>query len=203
MIEEGYVSFDVAKLMKEKGFEQKCRKYYIDGTMYEHTHGEVIPKDAEVYECPTYQMAIRWLREVHGINIEINCVSHNRTFDYGIFIWQFEWRAKTHDCTDRFGRGDKRYLTYEEAEEKALWHALSFLCGIPFEHNIVALADTYPLDLPTSPIFKEGQYIKPKGETSRPPLEIRTRYDGDYVFPLGLHLSFDMQDKWEVVNKED
>ena len=55
MIEEDYVSFETAKLLKEKGFDEECQKYYGD---YK-------------YPCPTLQMAMRWLREVHHLFIGV------------------------------------------------------------------------------------------------------------------------------------
>lgn len=70
MIEEIYVSFDTAKLLKEAGFDVPCNSYYeLEG-------GEVVRKDSigssdyNAYEdtvCsrPTQALAARWLREVH------------------------------------------------------------------------------------------------------------------------------------------
>lgn len=55
MITEDYVSFEIAKLLKEKGFDSECQQYYGD---YE-------------YPCPTLQMAMKWLREIHRIDIEV------------------------------------------------------------------------------------------------------------------------------------
>lgn len=70
MIEESYVPFDTAKLLKEAGFDVPCNSYYeLEG-------GEVVRKDSigssdyNAYEdtvCsrPTQALAARWLREVH------------------------------------------------------------------------------------------------------------------------------------------
>ena len=55
MITEDYVSFEIAKLLKEKGFDEECQEYYGD---YK-------------YPCPTLQMAMKWLREVHKLFIKI------------------------------------------------------------------------------------------------------------------------------------
>ena len=51
MITEDYCSFEVAKLLKEKGFDYK-------GFDYIDFEGEVIRQDR-----PTHQMAMKWLRE--------------------------------------------------------------------------------------------------------------------------------------------
>lgn len=69
MIKEEYVSLNIAKLLKAKGFKEDCRCYYLDGYKFTHYHGEVIPKDKETYPAPTQQVAMRWLREIHNITI--------------------------------------------------------------------------------------------------------------------------------------
>ena len=73
MIEEAYVSFETAKLLKEKGFDIICDKIYRIKDQY------IVPLAYEMnlkgegyYLCPTQQMAMRWLREVYGIIIVIN-----------------------------------------------------------------------------------------------------------------------------------
>ena len=68
-ITEDYVSFETAKLLKEKGFNQNCATYYLDGQVWRHYHGEVIPKAKQIYAAPTQAVAMKWLREVHKIGI--------------------------------------------------------------------------------------------------------------------------------------
>lgn len=55
MIEESYVSFDTARMLKEAGFDVPCRGgYHVNRFRY---------------EAPTQALAARWLREVHNIMI--------------------------------------------------------------------------------------------------------------------------------------
>ena len=81
MIEENYVSFETAKLLKEKGFDEKCMSYYGHGEfhlghpkyMKSNTDRDGVafngvPYDA--YNAPTLQMAMEWLREKYNIHIE-------------------------------------------------------------------------------------------------------------------------------------
>ena len=75
-ITEDYVSFETAKLIKEKGFEGECRDYY-------NTDGHFCSEDFKsnwnhggsatitIFSAPTLQMAMKWLREVHDCPIEI------------------------------------------------------------------------------------------------------------------------------------
>ena len=77
MITEDYVSFEVAKLLKEKGFDSECDYFYVNGNIVRAqgygcnwNKGETIFTDYK-NECsaPTLQMAIKWLREVHDLHI--------------------------------------------------------------------------------------------------------------------------------------
>ena len=77
MITEDYVSFEVAKLLKEKGFNEECLMAYIDGELFNYydsdfpSEYELENDGSEVIDVPTLQMAMKWLREVHNIFIEI------------------------------------------------------------------------------------------------------------------------------------
>ena len=65
MITEDYVSFETAKLLKEKGFDGDFSKAYS-------TNGTLISNFTE--DCiiaPTLQMAMKWLREVHNLHCDI------------------------------------------------------------------------------------------------------------------------------------
>ena len=75
MITEDYVSFEIAKRLKEKGFDGECRNYYnTDGHFYSgdfksdwnNNKGGIT-----LFSAPTLQMAMKWLREVHNIYYEI------------------------------------------------------------------------------------------------------------------------------------
>ena len=68
MIEEAYVSFETAKLLKEKGFDEYCYKFYdYDSEKIYAEEPFCCNSRSDDYAAPTQQMAIRWLREVHHI----------------------------------------------------------------------------------------------------------------------------------------
>lgn len=90
MITEDYVSFEVAKLLKEKGFDGKCHSHYYpchypDGSIQYHKYESSVKGDkcwydvyslktlpVDHYLAPTLQMAMKWLREVHNICISVD-----------------------------------------------------------------------------------------------------------------------------------
>ena len=116
-ISEDYVSFETAKLLKEKGFDQNYATYYLDGQVWRHYHGEVIPKGKQIYAAPTQAVVMKWLREVHKLYITISHrFSHNADqdvcFSYYINIDTAE---------------DGEYMTYEEACEAAIKYCLENL----------------------------------------------------------------------------
>lgn len=77
MIQEAYVSFEVAKLLKEKGFEEETYgNYYLggklDGKFEESSKVNWNKFFKTPIAAPTQQMAMRWLREVYDIKIMIS-----------------------------------------------------------------------------------------------------------------------------------
>ena len=70
MITEDYVSFEIAKLLKEKGFNEGCNSYFISDDEIALISVRRDFNDYGVYlSAPTLQMAMKWLREVHKIGI--------------------------------------------------------------------------------------------------------------------------------------
>ena len=101
MITEDYVSFETAKLLKEKGFDEKCKYVWkldkandpnatdgiskICAERFMEGESSVDNSDIksvfeyegwledhhEAYLCPTLQMAMKWLRKAYDIHINV------------------------------------------------------------------------------------------------------------------------------------
>jgi hypothetical protein len=76
MIKEQYVSFEVAKLLKDKGFKEETHGNYYLGGKFDGKFEESSKVNWNEFfktpiAAPTQQMAMRWLREVHDIKIMI------------------------------------------------------------------------------------------------------------------------------------
>lgn len=82
MITEDYVSFETAKLLKEKGFDEECFAYYYvmphktviayDKDFPKNSDLSLIYTNLEFGSLPTLQMAMKWLRETHKIFFNVN-----------------------------------------------------------------------------------------------------------------------------------
>lgn len=135
-ITEDYVSFETAKLLKEKGFNWGCYQYYNfnDGNLptmlsFKHQNGDI--ELDEHPTAPTLQMAMKWLRIEHNIHIEPHIVKTRNSYGYmPNFIDlkklkpYFPFDADEFD----FSNADKyACITYEEACEVAIKYCLDLI----------------------------------------------------------------------------
>lgn len=124
-IKEDYVSFEVAKLLKEKGFDAEIDTYYSpEGEFkiwcpngiksYLNNNGT----ETWWWKCitPTQQMAMKWLREVHNIHINV-CYDSTYSHHYKFYC-----------CLGAKEKSDaRRYDTYEQAAEAGIKYCLENL----------------------------------------------------------------------------
>ncbi len=133
MIKEAYCSKEVSKLLKEKGFNEKCRGGYHSEfddndrpiVMLEEWMAQPYNNDFvdEGFLCsaPTHQMAMAWLREEKGIAI-IPIISS--ILDNEKFLWNVKITiAKT---AETYTQG-WRYEDYGEVVDDALKYCLENL----------------------------------------------------------------------------
>lgn len=119
MITEDYISFETAKLLKEKGFscdEISCIKVF-KGHTYK-IQGNVIDADEDV-TIPTIQMAKKWLIENYNIHIEVRYFPMPNIYRYVII----------HSPTtiENIDSHPQYFNTYEEACESAIRYCLQNL----------------------------------------------------------------------------
>ena len=121
MITEDYVSFEIAKLLKEKGFVGECFFCWDNVTETNRISSLMVCSNKELvehyYAMPTLQMAMKWLREEHAIIIELHH-QHRK-----------EWYAII-SSENPLGIGvytTSTFNTYEEACEAAIKYCLENL----------------------------------------------------------------------------
>jgi len=121
MIEEDYVSYEVAKLLQEKGFDTKCRSAYHNKCLVDYTLFGFCDGEDFVY-APSLASAMKLLREVNGLFVFIG----NDDMDY---YWQIEDVLNRDENYDPIIRTESYagYKSYEEAVEAALEYTLKNL----------------------------------------------------------------------------
>ena len=134
MITEDYVSYETAKLLKENLFDEKCHMCWDEVTKTMEIADEYATNSellATYISAPTLQMTMKWLREVHNINISVvpHSYKEGKPFDYEFVYWN---GVKYHTPYDEkhpiyhelFGRTWKKY---EEACEAGIRYCLENL----------------------------------------------------------------------------
>lgn len=128
MITEDYVSFETAKFLKEKGFDEKCRQYYYRDNLI-LSRSEVCNEELDNFQevgegwtAPTLQMAMKWLREVHKLCISITPQVTDDDGDGGC-LWQFAITSHLEPLSISL----ELYEQYEEACEVAIRYCLENL----------------------------------------------------------------------------
>ena len=116
MITEDYVSFETAKLFKEKGFNWECktRKFYPEP--------EYDQESPDGVYAPTLQIAMKWLREVHNIHVVPKFDFYAGDYTGRIYDGRRESTAEKDDYIAIVGNN-----TYEEACEAAIKYCLENL----------------------------------------------------------------------------
>lgn len=136
MIKEAYCSFEIAKLLKEKGFDEMCRTFWKDwdhkvvlhnadrNQMFDYCNNSTLQdycseKGINI-AAPSHQLAMAWLREEHKIVIQIGIKITGASYYYQIWDYSIIQPNKfiggmidLRECAENFN-------SYEDAVEAAL-----------------------------------------------------------------------------------
>lgn len=118
MITEDYVGFEIAKLLKEKGFNELTPLSYSLPYGYESHIPCSNDVDTDFVSRITMQMAMKWLREEHFLFIDIDPLTG---YKWSWSIWLMN------DPTQKMGESSGIFSTYKEACEAAIKYCLENL----------------------------------------------------------------------------
>ena len=126
MVTEDYVSFEIAKLLKEKEFnaDVNCTHVYVYGRVVSKDYVRAVNESEEYVQAPTLQVAMKWLREVHNIAVSVY------VFNRDLPIKENGIRYTCDIATTKISskEGHLRLTgTYEEACEAAIKYCLENL----------------------------------------------------------------------------
>lgn len=129
MVTEDYVSYETAKLLKEKGFNGILPCVYIDtkksnkkqcllDTLCNYNDGHI----KDVISAPTLQMAMKWLREVHKLDIDVSIEYKNSKKVYYYSVLK-KTIIRDIDCL----HSETNFDSYEQACDAAIKYCLENL----------------------------------------------------------------------------
>lgn len=133
-MKEQLISFDTAKLAKEKGFDWKVSLHYeSNGNRF----FDKVPCNFNNVElicsAPTQSLLQKWLREIHNIHIKVDDFLDDKTgieWDYEIVIIGTDLDEKgNYKALIPYSIDDlnRNFKTYEQALEKGLQEALKLI----------------------------------------------------------------------------
>lgn len=121
MVHEAYVSFEIAKLLKEKGFDvEECTIAYYSGCLVDYTMFGFCG-DEELVFTPTHQKAMAWLRE-KGIECVVIPIWNTLGKQYRSYVL-FDLGNTYKNNYDSYSD----HISYEEACEASIKYCLENL----------------------------------------------------------------------------
>ena len=120
MLEEDYVSVEITKTLKEKGFDWDCesKRFYPEPDYDQESPDGVY--------APTLQTVRKWLREKHHLHIEVRITNHSMSDMVNIikYYWVMCDTETGRWCDESTVYDIKPFDKSEEAEEDAIRIAL-------------------------------------------------------------------------------
>ena len=124
MVTEDFVSFETAKLLKEKGFDEPCLSYFwsegIDTSYTETPFTQNNMYEGQILR-PTLQMAMKWLRETHNLHIGVLVTYQYLPRKYEVHVMH------TEKCEGIVVHPGTNFNTNEQACEAAIKYCLENL----------------------------------------------------------------------------
>ena len=120
MITEDYVPYEIAKLLKEKGFDWEVRRSFFE---HDNIYAPCDPSDVprkDVIAIPTLQMTMKWLRNTFRLEIY---PYHN----YDNSKWWYEIIKYPNSVAEYECGKDEELDTYEQVCEAAIKYCLENL----------------------------------------------------------------------------
>lgn len=138
-----FVSFELAKKLKEKGFKKECLRYYdtkdVDKDYFHWSANESAIANAfyhswntdnegfkhERIDAPTISQVLKWLREEKNIDIDITVHPSFATTTKKVYAWRVVMDSDGMEC--KYKDGIHTYGKYEQAALAGIEYTLDHL----------------------------------------------------------------------------
>ncbi len=128
MITEDYVSFEIAKLLKKKGFDECTLLFYDKNGNNKNILQPFLESEGDLRR-PSIQMAMKWLRVKHNIHINLNIhwLHFADALGWIYTITKILENGVDYVCSNGDENDKTFYSSYEEACEAAIKYCLENL----------------------------------------------------------------------------
>lgn len=133
MNKEDYVSLEVAKILKEKGYDEDCNTFIVEECWgFNKCELMCVDKDRELCSCPTLYDAAKWLRNEHLLYIDVEAYYNYYEVDENDFrdqerLWKYSiWEDTTYEVYEKV-ESKCSYDTYEKALNEGILEALKLI----------------------------------------------------------------------------
>lgn len=127
MRREDYVSFEVAKLLKEKGYKELCTGCYRNNKfMNINSFNDADMFGGDFYSAPTLYEAAKWLRNKHKIYVVVS-LHYSRMYD----VIEHEYMIATYfdflEKPFKWRKSKEYYEKYEQCLNAGILEALKLI----------------------------------------------------------------------------
>lgn len=109
---EDFVTFNLAKKLKEKGFDYPCIGHYFNNQLYIAHYQNAFHSDKnETFDAPTISQVLKWLRKEKSIHVELILWTNGWYYE----VWCFEYNENDKEYDTKIEEQSMDYSSYELA----------------------------------------------------------------------------------------
>ena len=118
-----YVSYEVAKLLREKGYNEPTKGFYTTQGLFSYGVSDITNAKRNIYNyisAPSLAQASKWLRESKSIDVLPKLTDNEYYKRYRYLVYRYGELKNVHCQPSGFG-------TYEESLNEGIKEALKFI----------------------------------------------------------------------------
>lgn len=118
------VNFELAKLLKEKGFDEPIHQYYRNEDIVRLSSSNNMNQHGDGFvSAPTSAQVVMWLYEKHGVWVRVTPIPYSDNLTH----WRWEHMSTNYSTRNFKWKKEQDYMSPTEAYEAAIEYTLKNL----------------------------------------------------------------------------